>query len=119
MSAPFYLKNLDTQSIFQATLRKPDGTIYNPTGATALKLHVQLLAGTFTRDLGIVGAGDASPNVQYAWLATDWTAAPPTVNLAIGCWRLECEVLPTAGQRITFINSGFDWLLVTPDLGQG
>lgn len=116
MSAPFYIKANDTQPIFQATLKQPDGTIYNPTGALALKLHVQLLTGTFTRDLTIIGDGNASPNVQYPWLATDWTTPP---SLVAGCWRLECEILPVAGQRITFVNSGYDWLMVTPDLGQG
>lgn len=119
MSGCFYLKARDTQPVFQSTLLNPDGTIYNPTGASALELHVQLEAGTFSRTLTVIGAGSASPNVQYAWAALDWNdTAPGAVNLAAGLWRVECEIVPSAGQRVSFPNLAHRWLLVTPDLGQ-
>lgn len=119
----FHLKNLDTRRPLDVTLRLPDGSLPDLTGAT-IKLHIWLVSGTkLERDMSIVGA-PTNAQVRYTWLATDWDPGQlvigPTLPLAKGQreHRFEIETINGAA-RETFPNARYDTLRIITDIGQG
>lgn len=123
-----WLKYGDTLPILQKVLLNPDGTPYDLTGATALKLHIRLTDDTLvTRDLVAEGPLTAGV-VRYAWVAADWDPLNVDGFLIVGPslppvkgtfeHRMEYEVIKGAA-RLTFPNNGHDILRVWDDLGQG
>lgn len=111
----FYLKYRDVLPILEATLLKPDNTVYDLTGAVSCTLHIRLSNGTTASKTmtiyNIVGGV-----VRYSWLAADWTH--PTTPLIVGTHRMEFEVLGPGGARLTFPNDRYDQLQIVSDVGQ-
>lgn len=112
----FYLKYRDTLPVLVVTLRNPDGTVHNLTGATEAKLNILLSNGRLvTRDMAI----DPVPTtgiVRYQWVAADdWVAG----GLVPGEHLMEYEVLGVGDARLTFPNGAHHRLVVTRDIGQG
>jgi hypothetical protein len=113
--ATFYLKYRDTRPQLEITLKNPDLSVHDLTGATA-SLHVYVESTVFTRAMTV----DAVPTtgiVRYTWQATDWTVGTPV--LIAGRWKMEVEVI-NGTARTTFPNDpdNPDWLLVGHDIGQ-
>lgn len=108
----FTLKRGDTQPVLEVSLLNPDGSAYDPTSAVWVKLHIKLESGTVqTRTMTVVAT-----KPRYAWVAADWTGGTP---LVVGTHRMEYEVQPSAGQRLTFPNDRDDTLIITQDLADG
>jgi hypothetical protein len=119
----FYLKYRDTAPVLRTTLKNPDGTVRDLTGASGLKLHIKLNTGTvLTRDLSILGA-PGNGEVTYAWQASDWTdglivsPVPPLKPTDVE-HTMEYEAVTPSG-RMTHPNNGYDVLRILPDYGQG
>ena len=122
--AVFYLKSHDTKPGFEVVLRNPDGTVHDLTGSTTWKLHVQLPAGTFTRDLVKQGL-DTAGTLRYLWTPEDWADHPSNVppGLPVPYYKggsidlaMEYEVIG-GSSRMTFPNSGQDTLRIKGDVG--
>lgn len=80
----------------------------NLTGAT-VRFHARQVNGT-KRVMGTAEILDASEgSVRYNWQVTD-TDTPDD-------YMAEWEVTFSSGQKVTIPNDGFDYLLITPDLG--
>lgn len=112
----YYLKARDTLPTLEVVLLKPDLTPYDPSGGV-VTMHVRLsngsvLSRTMTIHNGPLGI------VRYGWLATDWSAVAPTVNVVAGSHRMEYEVVGPGAARLTFPNDGYDTLQVSSDIGQ-
>jgi hypothetical protein len=117
MSSSFYIKRGDTLPVMEVTLLNADLlTPYDLTGA-AVKLRVTVNGVAIFRSMTIVGSPTAG-KVQYAWQASDWTFTPPSLPaISEGTHPMEVEVVPQAGGRLTFPNTGCDLLVVSGDLG--
>lgn len=103
----FYLKRGDTRPVLVVTLRDPDKTAHDLTGATAVWMHVTLAGdgGVFSR-LMDMDADRTTGKASYTWLATDWTAGTP--KMTSGNHSIEYEVLGPSGARQTFPNRKAD-----------
>lgn len=117
----FYLKSRDTLPILQVVLRNPDGTVHDLASSTAWKLHVELPATVFTRDLVKQGA-DAAGTLRYVWVADDWDPANlagflPAPSSALVEYPMEYEVIGGTTARLTFPNTGHDTLRIIRDIG--
>lgn len=109
----FYLKHQDTRPILEVTLKDPDDTAHDLTGAT-VKLHIRLEDGMLlSRDM-VIDSDPTTGIVRYTWLTADWTDA-----LVVGTHRMEYEVLGPSTARLSFPNWRDHELIVFADLGQG
>lgn len=110
----FYLKNRDTRPVLEVTLKDPDETAHDLTGATGVKLHILLEDGTaLSRDM-VIDSDPTTGIVRYTWQTTDWTDA-----LVAGTHRMEYEVLGPSDARLSFPNWRDHKLVISSDLGQG
>lgn len=120
----FFLKFRDTRPALEVTLKNPDGTVHDLTGATDITLHILLNTGAvLSRDMQVVGAATAG-TVMYVWLATDWDSpgglitSPQLPDLPANPDHLmEYEVIGSTGERTTFPNDTYDILRITADIG--
>lgn len=114
----FYLKHGDTRPVLEAILKNPDGTVHDLTGVTSVKLHVQVGAVPFTRDMNVVG-DPTTGTVQYAWAADDWITAPALPALKAGKSKdLNMEYEAVGGSSdMTFPNNGYDTLQIWGEIG--
>lgn|SRR5512139_683067 len=115
MANTFYLKRRDTLPVLQVTLLKPDDTAFPLDGIISVTMHVHLASGNLLSRVMTIASDLASGIVTYAWLATDWTGDP---SLVAGTHRMEFEARGPGTERLTFPNSGFDFLRCIDDLGQ-
>ena len=107
-----YLKQRDTLPILDVFLLRPDGTVQDLTGSSAVWLHVKLMDGTVLSRQMTVNGPATNGNVRYAWATSDWNPG----GLVPGIHHhMEYEVLPGP---LTFPNDGDDILRITPDIGQ-
>jgi hypothetical protein len=121
-----YLKFEDTRPILRVSLKNPDGTAYDLTGATTWKLHVLLNDGTVVSRNMVVEGATTLGVVTYTWLAADWDTANvngfliagPSLPLAPGEseHKMEYEIVGPGTVRLTFPNDGYDILRITPDV---
>lgn len=113
----FLIKRNDTLPVMRITLLEPDGSAFNPTGATLAFFFQNVTlntttdpketgAGTFT----VVGTGSTG-EVDYAWAAADTDT--------VGSFRAEVEALPSGGGRETFPGGSYFLFDVVQDLGDG
>jgi len=115
MACTHYLKYRDTRPILVMTLKNPDLTVYDLTGATSATMHVRLHdGGIFTRLMTIDGT-PTTGIVRYTWLATDWTTGIPV--LEPGDHRIEVEVIGPTTARATFPNRDTPELRNTLSIG--
>lgn len=124
----FRLKYRDTRPTLEVTLKDPDGSVHDLTGATDFYLHVRLTDGTVvTRTMQLVGPPTAG-TLSYAWVAADWDVSNPAGHLIVGPTlpppkgtfehRMEYEVVGGTS-RLTFPSEDYDVLRVWDDIGQG
>lgn len=110
------IKRNDTQPSIRIQLINPDGTFFDPTGAT-LSFFFQEVSLDPVTGAKVTGAGTFTivsatlGQVDYAWDASD------TAN--IGNFRAEVEVLPSGGGRTTFPGGSYILFSVVQDLGDG
>lgn len=111
----FYLKKRDTRPVLQVTLKDPDDTVHDLSGATGAKLHITLEDGTSISKTMVIDADPTTGIVRYTWLSTDWD----TGGLVSGTHRMEYEVLGPSAARLSFPNTEDHELVIVDDLGQG
>ena len=119
-----YLKYRDTGPILEVSLKNPDETPFDLSGATAQKLHILLNdnATVLTRNMTVHGP-PTDGVLRYTWIVTDWDAgqliAGPTPPLKPTDreHRMEYEV-QFGATRLTFPNDGYHTLRVIADIGQ-
>jgi hypothetical protein len=116
----FHLKENDTRPTLDVLLTNPDGSAFDLTGYSTIKLYIKLNTGTIlSRDMTVVGAPTAG-YVRYTWLSTDWGTdkliAGPSLPFAPSDTehQMEYEVVIGAA-RSTFPNDGYDTLRILPD----
>ncbi len=131
----FYLKQRDTLPALEVSLKNPDGTPHDLTGATSVALHVKVGSGrgvlnpgaVVSRVMTVVSA--VAGRASYAWVAADWDplnvagylSPTPPLPLVPGEAEhaMEYEVLRAGGARQTFPNGGYDTLRCLAEIGQG
>lgn len=114
----FSLKARDTRPILEVSLKNPDGSAHDLTGASAFKLNIRKDDGTtLTRDMVKEGL-DTDGTLRYTWLTTDWDTGqlpiPATPWEVIEC-PIEYEVT-SGSSRMTFPNDSYDKLHILSDL---
>jgi len=123
----FWLKFRDTNPPFAVFLKNPDGSPFNLTGATVMKLHVRKPDNSVMSRPMTVAGDPLSGELHYGWEAADWDTANGSGYLVAGPslplsskdveHKMEYEVNNGAGRQ-TFPNDGYDILRIRPDLGQ-
>lgn len=120
--ATFSLKSSDTRPILEVTLRNPDNSAHDLTGATAFKLKVRTGPATvFVRDLVKEGL-DTAGTLRYTWQASDWDTGnvngflpEPPSSYPVSEFPMEYEV--SGGTSVmTFPNNGHDTLRIVGDV---
>ncbi len=107
--ADFYIKRGDRLPKLQATLKNPDGSVVDLTGAT-VKFRMFPAGGATAKvdgDGAIEGAATQG-NVSYSWQGGDTDTA--------GEFNGEWEVTFNSGLAETFPNYDYMKILVVPDL---
>lgn len=107
MTLQFLMKRGDTAPSLRATLRNPDGTAVDLTGATVRFLMRDRTSGTVrVGSAAIVTA--ASGIVQYDWQSADTATA--------GTYDAEFEATFPGGKIETFPNNGFFQVVLQGDI---
>lgn len=102
--ANFYLKTGNTRPVLDVTLKNPDGTTHDPTGADSVTLRVTIDGQVFSRTMTIT-----ANLVSYTWLDSDWSSTPA---LKRGTWPMDYEELRGTA-RTAYPNDSYDTLVVT------
>jgi hypothetical protein len=114
MASRFPLKRGDTLPVLGVTLENPDGSAFDLTGATAVRLLVLIDGVTFARQMTI----DPDPTtgqVSYAFVPGDWSSSPA---LKVGEFPMEYEVTGSSSSEVaTFPQVGYHVLSIEQDLG--
>lgn len=117
----FYLKEGDTRPVLEVALKNPDGSAYDLTAASEVRLHVEMFPNRiiFSRAMEVVAPATGGI-VRYTWVAADWTdpttplVVGPDIPMQPGDWEHRMEYQVTAGTLIhTFPSDGFDTLRIT------
>lgn len=108
MAESFYIKQGDTAPALRATLKDPDGTAVDLTGAT-VKFSMRTASGTVLVNKQSVTLVTANAGiVEYAWQAGDTDTA--------GTHLGEFEVTHTDATVETFPNDSYARVIVTPQV---
>lgn len=108
MTLQFLMKRGDTAPSLRATLRNPDGTAVDLTGATVRFLMRDRISGASRVTASASLVTPASGIVQYDWQAADTSTA--------GTCDAEFEVTFASGKIETFPNSGFFQVVLQGDI---
>lgn len=109
--ADFSLKAHDRLPSIQATLKNPDGSLLDLTGATSVKFIMKLkdAPGTVKVNAAAVVVAPATGGiVRYDWLAIDTDA--------VGSYQAEWEITWTGGKKQTVPTTSYHTIDVLADL---
>lgn len=108
MTLQFPMKRGDTAPSLRATLRNPDGSAPDLTGATVKFLMRDRTSGAVRVNGSAAIVTAASGIVQYDWQVSDTSTA--------GTCDAEFEVTFASGKIETFPNSGFFQVVISGDI---